>query len=219
MMKNKVWPIAIFLVGGLTVTSAACAQDVVKRSHTFNVSSDTELSVEAAVGTVEFVKGDINSQVVEVELVIEANDDSFFYGGGDINSVHLEADQHGNELELSIEPDDEEVEVTWRITLPKMKGVDAELGVGEMSGELYTTNASFEVGVGEIDLVLHGSDVEQVKAEAGIGDTRIRGSVRGNSNRERVLMTSESELTSSGEYRIKAEVGVGDITLDFVELN
>ena len=46
MMKNKVWPIAI-LVGGLTVTSAACAQDVVKRSHTFNVSSDTELSVEA----------------------------------------------------------------------------------------------------------------------------------------------------------------------------
>ena len=123
-------------------------------------------------GTVEFA-GDINSQVVEVELVIEANDDSFFYGGGDINSVHLEADQHGNELELSIEPDDEEVEVTWRITLPKMKGVDAELGVGEMSGELYTTNASFEVGVGEIDLVLLGSDVERVKAEA-IGDTRIR---------------------------------------------
>tara|TARA_B100000700_G_scaffold197522_1_gene217269 strand:+ start:4206 stop:4865 length:660 start_codon:yes stop_codon:yes gene_type:complete len=219
MMKNKVWPIAICLVGGLTVTSAACAQDVVKRSHTFNVSSETTLNIEAAVGTVEFVKGDINSHVVEVELVIEASEDSFFYGGGDINRVHLEADQHGDELELSIEPDDEEVEVTWRVTLPKMRSIDADLGVGEMSGDVYTTNATFEVGVGEIDLMFHGSDVDKVKAEAGIGDTRIRGSVRGDSHSERVLMTSESELAGSGEYRVKAEVGVGDITLDFKELN
>lgn len=207
MFKQKVWPIAIGLVGLVTLSSAACAKDEVTHEHQFSVSSVTELSIDNAVGEIEFVRGDGDQLLVEITII--ETDDGFFYGGGDIYSVELVSDRSGDDLNLSIEPD-EDVQVNWRITLPQVASLEVDMGVGEIHGEIYTTDSRFDLGVGELDLTLYGDDIARISADAGIGETSIKGFANGESSTTRAIVSSESDARGQGSYRVSADVGVGE---------
>ena len=117
MFKQKVWPIALGLIGLVTLSSAACAKDEVVSEHQFNVSQATEISIDNAVGEIEFIRGDTDQLVIE--LTVKETDDGFFYGGGDIYAVNLVSDWSGDELRLSIEPD-EDVQAHCALPCPRL---------------------------------------------------------------------------------------------------
>lgn len=216
MLKNKVWPIALGLIGLVTVSSAAYAKEEVTHEYQFTVTADTELVIENSVGEVEFVRGEDNE--IHVELTIKSTEDGWFYGGGDINAVSLVDHWRGNELNLSLEPD-EDIQAHWVVTLPKMSRVDVEMGVGEIHGDLLTTDSSFDLGVGEIDLTLYGEDISRISADVGIGESTIDGFKGGRVETSRAVVSSESRADGSGNYRISADVGVGEVNFTVRGLN
>ena len=211
MFKQKVWPIALGLIGLVTLSSAACAKDEVVSEHQFNVSEATEISIDNAVGEIEFIRGDTDQLVIE--LTVKETDDGFFYGGGDIYAVNLVSDWSGDELRLSIEPD-EDVQAHWRITMPKVAELTVDMGVGEISGDIFTTDSSFDLGVGEINLNVHGEDIARISIDAGIGDSKITGFSQGKNETTRAMVSSESDARGNGQYRLTADVGVGEARIN-----
>ena len=211
MFKQKVWPIAIGLIGLVTLSSAACAKEEVVSQHQFTVSQTTEISIDNPVGEIEFIRGETDQMVIE--LTIKETDDGFFYGGGDVYAVDLVSDWSGEQLRLSIEPD-EDVQAHWRITMPKVAEISVDMGVGEISGEIYTTHSSFDLGVGEINLDVYGEDIARISIDAGIGDSKITGFSQGKNETTRAMVSSESDAHGNGQYRLTADVGVGEARLN-----
>lgn len=211
MFKQKVWPIAIGLIGLVTLSSAALAKDEVVSKHQFSVNSATEVSIDNSVGEITFVRGETDQLLVE--LTIKETDDGFFYGGGDIYAVNLVSDWSGDELRLSIEPD-EDIQAHWRITMPKVAELDVDMGVGEISGDIYTTDSSFDLGVGELELNVYGDDIARISIDAGIGDSKITGFRQGKTETTRAMVSSESDARGSGQYRLSADVGVGEARIN-----
>ena len=207
MFKQKVWPIAIGLIGLITLSSAACAEETVTTKHQFTVSTSTHITIDNSVGEIEFLRTDSNQ--LEIELTIKATEDGFFYGGGDIHAVKLVSDWADDTLSLRIEPD-EDVNAEWRVKLPKVAEVEVDMGVGKIHGELLTTDSNFDLGVGDVDLTLYGDDISRISVDAGIGDTEIRGFAAGEVKTTRAMVSSESDARGSGNYRISADVGVGE---------
>lgn len=175
------------------------------------MTEQTELYIDNSVGEIEFVRGDTQQMVVE--LTIKETDDGFFYGGGDIHAVKLVSDWSGNELSLAIKPD-EDIQAHWRVTLPRVAGINVDMGVGEISGELFTTDGQFDLGVGELDLTLYGDDISRVSADAGIGETKITGFNGAEVETTRAMVSSESDASGQGRHRISIDVGVGEARVD-----
>ncbi|RUO80520.1 hypothetical protein CWI84_05535 [Idiomarina tyrosinivorans] len=213
-MKKIIVATAFALIAGVTLMSAAMAspwhdgEQHKTISREFTVQPNTAFSLDSGVGEVQFRYHDKNT--VEVQLVIESDDDSWLTDG-DIEDIELTVDQTADELALSTN-EQEDVKFTWTITMPQMSNVDIDFGVGEISGDIRLTDVDIDLGVGEIDLHLLGGDVGRVEANAGIGDTKIRGI---NSENTRAMISSQSESHSNGAATVRADVGVGDITLDF----
>ncbi|MGM0524836.1 MAG: hypothetical protein ACQEQ8_01405 [Pseudomonadota bacterium] len=210
MFKQKIWPIAIGLIGLVTLSSATYADDKVVYNQQFSVDASTELNIDNGVGEVEFIRGDSNQLLVE--LTIKASEEGFFFGGGDINQVKLEDQWRGQQLTLSIEPD-EDVQANWRITLPQVAAVNVDMGVGEIHGELVTTDTELDLGVGEIDLTFYGEDIASITADVGIGDSSISGFSGGRVEKTTAVVSSESNASGNGRHRISADVGVGDVSI------
>lgn len=206
MFKQKVWPIALGLIGLVTVSTAACASDKAVSNYSYQVDENTELSIDSNVGEITFVQG--SSDQITVELTVKQSDEELAFGEGDIDAVKLVAERDGNELYLSAQPD-EEVHSTWIITMPKVASVEIDMGVGEINGDIITTDTDIDLGVGDLDLVMLGDDVDRVAIDVGIGDSNIKGAI-GEKETSRVLITSQSEARGKGQYRINADVGVGD---------
>jgi len=208
MPKKIVWPVALIFIGGTTLASltATAAESEKVINAEYSVSSSTRLSLESGVGEIEFVRGD--GDTLTVELVATADDDDS-WNDGDVERVELEARQDGDRLELSV-PEQDNVQITWTVTLPRVAEVDVELGVGSMHGEMWTTDAHFEVGVGELDLTLFGDNFRRIDAEVGIGDATIKGV---NGVTERTFIAAEATARGDGDADISAEVGVGEVTI------
>lgn len=207
MMKHKIWPLTLVFIGLVTASTAAFAKEK-RLSGSYIVDSETELHIDATVGTVELALSD--SQVVEVELRVESDSDSWFTNGGDINDVLIKNDRKGNTLEISATPADDMTQ-HWVIKIPNIKYLNLDLGVGEISGQLPLVSGEIELGVGDIDLDLAAGNYKSINASVGVGDTRLENFA--NSSEERMIVTSESAYEGSGSIVVDAEVGVGDIHL------
>ena len=120
------------------------------------------------------------------------------------------AEQRGDKLRLEV-PEQDDIQLDWDITLPRLAAVTTELGVGEIEGELYATDLSVQLGIGEVDLTVYG-DVKSVDAEVGIGETRITG--LDNSQSERAFISSNSQAQGSGNARVEIETGIGEIRIE-----
>lgn len=205
--KKLVWPMAVFMVAGSTLVSlsATAAEREKVITAEYDVTSEVRLSVESGVGSIEFVRGD--SDVISVRVVATADDDSV-WKDGDVEATELSARQNGDSLSLEVEHEDN-IELRWTIHMPRVSTLHADLGVGEVSGEIWTTDASIDVGVGAIEMTLFGNDYDRITAAAGIGETSIRNA---NATTERAFIASESEARGNGSARISGDVGVGEVS-------
>lgn len=208
--RKFVWPLAVTLVAGATLASWAvrAAEEEKILSGEYQVSSATELSIESGVGTIEFVRGD--TDVITVRIVASRDEDSS-WKDGDLSKVELIAKQSGDELTLSVDEQDN-IELNWTVTMPRVSTTVIELGVGQLSGELWTQDLDVELGVGEFDMTLFGNNYAFINAEVGIGETRIRGTDK--ITNERMFIASESYAEGEGDARIKVEVGIGEIDIE-----
>lgn len=209
--QQFVWTTAFLLIGSVTLASLpfnARAADSEKRMEaTYEVTSATTLYVESGVGTIHFHRHDSDEVIVKIRA--KADEDSFWKNGS-LDEVELVANQKGDQLMLEV-PKQDDIQLDWDITLPRLKSVVTELGVGEVKGELYAADLSVELGIGEVDLDIYG-DVKSVDAEVGIGETRITG--LDNSQRERAFISSNSQGQGSGDARVEIETGIGEIRIE-----
>jgi len=207
--KRLIWPVALLTIITATMSSLPlrAAEEEKILEHEFTVTPATQVSIESGVGTILFIR--CEGETLQVTVTATRDNDSFWQDG-DLTDVELTGEQRGDTLSLVVSPQDN-ISLDWVITLPKVAALDVELGVGEIDGDVWTTNMSLELGVGDLDLNLFGGDIAQMSAEVGVGDAAIKG-MRDNVH-ERTLMTASARASGTGQARITAEVGVGDVTL------
>lgn len=210
MMKHKIWPLTLGFIGLVTVSTAAFAANDNERMLTgsYIVSDDTEIHLDATVGTVDISVTD--GDAVEVELLVESDEDGWFANGGDLGKVLIKDEREGNNLTLSATPN-EDMSQHWKISVPKTQMLSINLGVGEVKGELPLTDVDVDLGVGDVSLNLASGEYRLVEASVGVGDTKLRNF--GNTQENRMVVTSESSFRGNGSASIRVEVGVGDVTL------
>lgn len=210
MMKHKIWPLTLGFIGLVTVSTAAFSATENERTlnNSYMVSSDTEIHLDATVGTVELSVTD--GDAVEVELRVESDDNSWFSSGGELEKVLIKGERDGNRLEISATPNDD-MSQHWIVSVPKTRWLSVNLGVGEIEGELPFTDVDVDLGVGDISLNLANGEYKRVEASVGVGDTSLRNFE--NTQESRMIVTSESSYRGNGAVSVQVEVGVGDVTL------
>jgi hypothetical protein len=210
MMKNKIWPLTLTFIGLVTVSTAAFSADDGERTLTgsYMVSADTEITLNATVGTVEVSSS--NGKTIDVELRLESDNDSWFSNSDELENVLIKNERDGNQLRLSAYPDDDMTQ-HWIISVPQANAIHINLGVGEIKGTLPFMNVALDLGVGDVSLQLADGHYGEVSASAGVGDTRL--SHFGDTDNQRMIVTSESHYRGEGKVAVSAEVGVGDIAL------
>ncbi|EKE84895.1 hypothetical protein [Idiomarina xiamenensis] len=208
-MKKWVWSAALMVIGSVTLVSAAVAKDNEQReiSAQYEFSAGGEMIFDGSVGEVTFVYHDDDS--VDIQLTAEQSDGNWFgWNDGDVEALELVVEQQGNRIDISTENDDD-LELTWVISMPRLSRLKAELGVGAINGDIKMTDIDMEVGVGQIDVRLLGDDYERIMLDSGVGDTQIKGVDKMSS--ERAMVSSESRSEGQGKHRVKASSGVGEV--------
>ena len=209
MMKHKIWPLTLGFIGLVTVSTAAFSAESERTlSSSYIVSSDTEIHLDATVGTVELNVTD--GDTVGIELRVESDDDGWFVSGGELDKVIIKGERDGNRLEISATPDDD-MSQHWVVSVPRSRLLEIDLGVGQIEGDVPFNDLKVDLGVGDVSLNLAKGDYKQVEASVGVGDTSLKNF--GNTQEDRMIVTSESSYQGNGSVRVKVEVGVGDVTL------
>lgn len=209
MMKHKIWPLTLGFIGLVTVSTAAFSAESERTlTSSYIVSSDTEIHLDATVGTVELsvTEGD----TVGIELRVESDDDGWFVSGGELDKVIIKGERDGNRLEISATPDDD-MSQHWIVSVPRSRLLEIDLGVGQIEGDVPFNDLKVDLGVGDVSLNLAKGDYKQVEASVGVGGTSLKNF--GNTQEDRMIVTSESSYQGNGSVRVKVEVGVGDVTL------
>lgn len=209
MMKHKIWPLTLGFIGLVTISTAAFSAESERTlTSSYIVSSDTEIHLDATVGTVELsvAEGD----TVGIELRVESDDDGWFVSGGELDKVIIKGERNGNRLEISATPDDD-MSQHWIVSVPRSQLLEIDLGVGQIEGEVPFNDLKVDLGVGDVSLNLAEGDYKQVEASVGVGDTSLKNF--GNTQEDRMIVTSESRYRGNGSVRVQVEVGVGDVTL------
>lgn len=209
--QRTTWSIALGMIAGITVISlpfTASAQQHEKHiAAEYTVTNATEVSFDSGVGTITFERTE--GDVMEVSIRAYKNDDTVFDKEGNVEDAELIAEQAGDQLTLRV-PKQDGIQLDWVVKLPKVSRVETDLGVGEISGNLWTTNINIDLGVGEVDLDIYG-DYKTIKTDVGVGDSTIRG--LGNIENNRFLMTANSRANSDGKHRVSVDAGVGDVNI------
>lgn len=209
MMKHKIWPLTLGFIGLVTLSTAAFSAESERTlSSSYIVSDDTEIHLDATVGTVELNVTD--GDTVGIELRVESDDDGWFVSGGELDKVIIKGEREGRRLDISATPDDD-MSQHWVVSVPRSRLLEIDLGVGQIEGDVPFNDLKVDLGVGDVSLNLAKGDYKQIEASVGVGDTSLKNF--GNTQENRMIVTSESRYQGNGSVRVQVEVGVGDVIL------
>lgn len=166
-----------------------------------------QLYLDANVGSVNFSPS--NDDQIHVYVKVSEKDSWGIFKDSP-QEAQLVVQREGNKITLSLNEDEYGEE--WRIEVPQMMLVDADLGVGEIQVKRINTNLRLDVGVGEATVVASASAYSNAKGQAGVGAAAVR-SISGTTNVDRAMVSEEVNWIGSGEYSIDVEVGVGDVSI------
>lgn len=102
------------------------------------------------------------------------------------------------------------LEVTLRIGVPRSLAVGAEMGVGSLRVDGIVRDLKVELGVGEVIVLLHESDVRSVNLTVGIGDATLRHGTKAQTV-SGLLGRKVRWNEGTGAAQVSVELGVGDI--------
>ncbi len=171
------------------------------------IKNAQQLHLDAHVGSVKFSP----SSDDQIHVYVKVSDkEGWGIFKDSPQDAQLVVQREGNKLTLSL--NDDEYGEEWRIELPQMSLLNADLGVGEIQVKRINTNLKLDVGVGEATIVASASAYSSANGQAGVGAAAVR-SVSGTTTSDRAMVSEEVNWTGSGEYSIDVEVGVGDISI------
>lgn len=191
----------------LTASAAAFAGNDKVLTKEIAVDNISQLVLDAHVGTVKLSASDDNQIHIYVK-VSEKDGWSLFKGNPE--DAKLKIDNNGQRITVSL--NDDEYGEEWRIEIPQLEQVDADLGVGEMTIKGISANLSVDVGVGEVSIYSVAQDFASAKAEAGVGAASVH-SDAGSVSQNRSMVSEEVSWVGHGKYAINVEVGVGDASI------
>lgn len=171
------------------------------------IKNAQQLHLDAHVGSVKFSP----SSDDQIHVYVKVSDkEGWGIFKDSPQDAQLVVQREGNKLTLSL--NDDEYGEEWRIELPQMSLLNADLGVGEIQVKRINTNLKLDVGVGEATIVASASAYSSANGQAGVGAAAVR-SVSGTTTSDRAMVSEEVNWSGSGEYSIDVEVGVGDISI------
>lgn len=209
--QRTIWSVAFSMVAGVTLMSLPFTADAAEQEKIMNaeytVSTTTEVEFDSGVGQITFERTEGNVMLVSVRAY--KDNDAVFDKDGNVEAAQLSARQSGDRLILEVKEQDG-IQLDWVIKLPQVASIETDLGVGEISGELWVSDINIDIGVGEVDLDIFG-DYASIKSDVGVGDSKIRGI--GQIENNRFLMTANSRASSNGDAKISIDAGVGDVNI------
>ena len=209
--QRTVWSVAFSMVAGVTLASLPFTADAAEQEKVmqaeYTVSHATEVEFDSGVGEIRFERTEGN--VMQVSVRAYKDDDAVFDKKGNVEAAELHARQQGDRLIFEVIEQDG-IQLDWVIKVPQIASIETDLGVGEISGELWASDMNIDIGVGEVDLDIYG-DYASIKTDVGVGDSHIRG--EGNIENNRFLMTANSRANANGQAKISIDAGVGDVTI------
>ena len=203
-MKKLLYVAAI----GLALTTTyAMAKDSRELNHNFAVSGASQLEIDFPVGSLEVENYD-GSEVVVTVRIEPKNDKGWFGSEVDLSDIELSHSQSAGSLNLKLDNDD--IQQSWYVKMPKSMAIDVELGVGDIEINDASNSVDIELGVGAVRIDSALYDYKRIELDTGVGDTKIRG-LKNDANTSRKVVSSHSSYRGNGQYAIDVEVGVGDI--------
>ncbi|TMO43299.1 hypothetical protein CWC25_12695 [Pseudoalteromonas sp. S4389] len=206
-MKKLLYVAAI----GLALTTTyAMAKDSRELNHNFAVSGASQLEIDFPVGSLEVENYD-GSEVVVTVRIEPKNDKGWFGSEVDLSDIELSHSQSAGSLNLKLDNDD--IQQSWYVKMPKSMAIDVELGVGDIEINDASNSVDIELGVGAVRIDSALDDYKRIELDTGVGDTKIRG-LKNDANTSRKVVSSHSSYRGNGQYAIDVEVGVGDIKVN-----
>lgn len=203
-MKKLLYVAAI----GLALTTTyVMAKDSRELNHNFAVSGASQLEIDFPVGSLEVENYD-GSEVVVTVRIEPKNDKGWFGSEVDLSDIELSHSQSAGSLNLKLDNDD--IQQSWYVKMPKSMAIDVELGVGDIEINDASNSVDIELGVGAVRIDSALDDYKRIELDTGVGDTKIRG-LKNDANTSRKVVSSHSSYRGNGQYAIDVEVGVGDI--------
>jgi len=202
----RVLPVLALIVTSFTLSNTAAAVSSKRMQQRIDAEDLVHVDFEISIAQmdIEVYDGD----VLELDLVIEADRDWWIFGRKDIDNVELEVNRNGEQLKLRL--DDNDIQQEWVVRLPAHLAVSMDLGIGEVEFTDFGNDLNLELGVGSMQLnVADNVDFESIHLNAGVGDTSVRGFDNGSDN-ERSFVGADSWYHGDGEFAVEVEVGVGD---------
>lgn len=199
--------LCVAAIGLALTTTYAMAKDSRELNHNFAVSGASQLEIDFPVGSLEVENYD-GSEVVVTVRIEPKNDKGWFGSEVDLSDIELSHSQSAGSLNLKLDNDD--IQQSWYVKMPKSMAIDVELGVGDIEINDASNSVDIELGVGAVRIDSALDDYKRIELDTGVGDTKIRG-LKNDANTSRKVVSSHSSYRGNGQYAIDVEVGVGDI--------
>ena len=204
-----------FVLATLLLAAAARGGTVRTIEHSQPAGELTGIIITAGVGDIEIV-GDNGTEIRARVEVKNKHKGLFGFGHSDdeIESLAIEPSVSGGKLTLRVKPvshEDHSLVETWRVSVPSGFTAQIKLGVGDATVLDVAGDVRAELGVGDVKIEgLHAS-FGNVHASCGVGDATLR-TPAGREDGEGFIAHNLS-ATGPGKSEIRAEVGVGDVTI------
>lgn len=166
-----------------------------------NFQSGGDVRMDLGVGDYEIVPGSADKIVVS-------------WKGRRADEAHARVDVSGKHATVHTDsPKQGNNDVHFRIEMPRRTDVSGHISVGDVTCGPFTGNADVGLGVG--DLTVYVSDPQaygEVSASTHVGD--VTAGPFGGSQESRLLVGQTLHWTGKGDYRLKLQVGTGDLKIE-----
>lgn len=173
--------------------------------HQISVAEQHQLVIHNSVGSLDIRYAE--QPYVSVEVTFEGQRSGVLRRKTDVSNMDIAINQNNRKLELRFEENN--VNARWVVVAPAFAAIHIQQGVGSIESQHFSGNTTIKLGVGDVEIWLDPNLLADLDARVGVGAVSTQGLNDTRSNRR---VVSESVTASgNGEYKLAAEVGVGDI--------
>ncbi len=215
---------AATLLGLLALTSPSLADRTVRTLEAeADVTSRQTVRIDFPIGELR-VEGTSGDKVV-VELEVRCQRKGFRARCEEAaEKVRVELDSDRDALRAAFRgyprllSDDSEISLHGTIRVPADRPLIVEMNIGELEVEGLKRDVDVDLHIGEIRLDLPARSFESASLDAGIGESSLRtpdGWIEG--DRSFLIGSEVGWDDGPGESHLRADVGIGEIEVRFVE--